>query len=55
MKQEYKKGWYKVKPVFEGRKYEVTFYDGINSYCEDIKVQSYSEACDYCKGCINAA
>ena len=55
MKQEYKKGWYKVKPVFEGRKYEITVFDGENYFCEDVKVSSYTGACDYCKGKINAA
>ena len=55
MKQEYKNGWFKVKPVFEGRKYEITVFDGINSYCEDVKVSSYAEARNYCEGKINAA
>lgn len=55
MKHEYKNGWYKVKPVFEGRKYEITVFDGINCYCENVRVSSYAEARDYCKGKINAA
>ena len=55
MKQEYRKGWYKVKPVFDGVKYEVTYFNGINIYCEDVRIGSYADACSYCKGKINAA
>lgn len=55
MKQEYKRGWFKVKAVFEGRKYEITVFDGVNFYCEDVKVSSYAEARNYCHGKINAA
>ena len=55
MKREYKGGWYKVKPVVKGRKYEITLFDGVNRYCENVRVSSYAEAFDYCKGKIDAA
>lgn len=54
MKIEYKNGWYRVKSVHDNVKYEVTIYDGINSFCEDIKCSSLHDAYEYCKVKINA-
>ena len=54
-KRNHGNGWYLVKPVVDGVKYEVTIYDGVNTYCEDIRCASLSEAYEYCKVRINAA
>lgn len=47
-------GWYLVKPVVDGIKYEVIVYDGVNTYYEDIRCASLSEAYEYAKDRINA-
>ncbi|WQN06518.1 hypothetical protein [Escherichia phage vB-Eco-KMB43] len=49
MKILYKHGWYKVKAIADGVKYEVTVFDGFNTYCEDVKLSSMGCAYDYCK------
>lgn len=48
-------GWYLIKPVVKGVKYEVTIYDGMNTYCENVRCASLSEAYEYCKARIDAA
>lgn len=54
-KRHHGKGWYLVKPVVDGVKYEVTVHDGVNTYCEDVCCASLSEAYEHCKGRIDAA
>ncbi len=50
MKVEYKQGWYKVRPC--GLRYEVTYFDGRNTYCEDVR-KTHAQAVEYCKSQID--
>ena len=54
-KRNYGKGWYIVKPVVIGVKYEIIIHDGLNTYCEDVRCASLSEAYELCKARIDAA
>ena len=54
-KREYKNGWYYSKPIVDNRKYEITFYDGVNIWCENIKCNSLSESYEICKTRIDNA
>lgn len=54
-KRNYKAGWYLVKPVVDGVKYELTIHDGISTYCDDVRCRSLSEAYEHCKARIDAA
>lgn len=52
-KRLYKNGWYLVKPIFDGRKYEVIYHTGVHLYREDIRVKSWDDACEYCRNRID--
>lgn len=55
MRREYKQGWYSVREIV-GRKWEVTYFDGAHTYCENILVSGgYRAAAAFCKGRIDAA
>lgn len=55
MKHEYKQGWYRVREII-GQKWEVTYFDGSHTHCEDIRVDGgYGAASSFCKGRIDAA
>lgn len=54
-KRNHKAGWYLVKPIMEGVKYELTIHDGTSTHCEDVRCGSISEAYDHCKARIDAA
>lgn len=53
MKTEHKQGWFRVRP--SALRSEVTYFDGRNTYCEDLKTREYSVAADYCRARIEAA
>lgn len=55
MKHIRKNGWFRVKALFDGVKYEITLFDGVNIYCENIRCSSLPEAWEYCKERIDAA
>ncbi|WP_374841443.1 hypothetical protein, partial [Mycoplana ramosa] len=50
----YGNGWYWAKRIVAGVRYEVTIYDGMNIYCENIRCASLSEAYKYCQARIDA-
>ncbi|AIR90201.1 hypothetical protein LK03_13250 [Pseudomonas cremoricolorata] len=54
-KREHRNGWYLVKPIVDGVRYEVTVHDGKNTYCENVRCSSLSAAYEHCKARINAA
>jgi hypothetical protein len=54
-KRNYGNGWYFVKPVIDGAKYEITVFDGVNLYCENVKCGSRREAYERCESRIDAA
>lgn len=54
-KRNYGNGWYFVKTLVDGAKYEVTVFDGVNLYCEDVKFGSRQGAYDHCKARIDEA
>lgn len=53
MKFVYGLGWYKVRGIVDGVKYEVTYFDGKTAYCEDVRLSSWENAATFCKERIN--
>lgn len=50
MKQIYKQGWFSVRA--SGLRLEVTYFDGRNIFCEDLRTRNYNEAAEYCRAAI---
>lgn len=55
MRHEYKQGWLLVRGII-GRKWEITYFDGLRTFCEDVIVTGgFAGAVAICKGRIDAA
>lgn len=55
MRHDYKQGWFKLSHVM-GRKWEITYSDGLRIFCEDVIVTGgFAGGVAICKGRIDAA
>ncbi len=54
-KRNHGNGWYLVKTLVSGSRYEVIIHDGMNTFCEQVRCASLTEAYEHCKARIDAA
>lgn len=53
MKNIHMQGWFSVRA--SGLKLEVTYCDGRNTYCKDLRTRDYAVAAGYCRAEIERA